>query len=111
MSSYRITVAESDPRTVLELHRTVRADQAGEEISTGMADLFEHARRAGLTPAGAPSTTYLGRFDLASEVEIVLTVPVATETSDTWPNEAGIRLHSNGGGLAARTTHRGDYRH
>ncbi|MEV0032490.1 DUF302 domain-containing protein [Nocardia sp. NPDC050793] len=104
--AYRVTVARSTPRTVLELRRTVRADHAGEDIDTGMRALYEFAASTGLVSAGPPSTTYLAEFGAGASTEVDFTLPVTAgfgvETGEVCLRRAESRL-------MVQTTHQGDY--
>ncbi|MEU2253668.1 GyrI-like domain-containing protein [Nocardia xishanensis] len=105
--SYQITVHHSTPHVVFELRRTVRADRAGEDIDNGMQALYELVAATGLTPAGAPSTTYLGEVAAGASTAVDFAMPVTS--ADAGTGEIFVRRKEPG--LFARTTHRGDYRH
>lgn len=103
---YQVAVDRATPHTVLELRRTVRADRAGDDIGDGMRALYEFAAAIGRTPAGPPSTTYLGTFGAGVSSEVYFTLPV---TADAASDFERISVHRTEDGLFAHTTHRGDY--
>ncbi len=105
--AYQISVDHSTPHTVLELRRTVRTDQAGEDIGSGMDALYGLAAANGLTPIGPPTTTYIGEFRPGSKTEVDFGLPVS-------PNPIGganeeMTLRQTELQTFARLTHRGSY--
>ncbi|WP_054812638.1 GyrI-like domain-containing protein [Nocardia arizonensis] len=106
--SYPIDVIESVAETVLELHRAVRAEHAGEDIGEGMRELYAVADRMGLTPTGPPSATYHGDSAGAHTIRVVLALPVAIEHASEAIERMTLREAESA--TYARTIHRGDYR-
>ncbi|NEW55053.1 DUF302 domain-containing protein [Nocardia cyriacigeorgica] len=104
--SYHVTVAESAPETVLQLHRTIRADHAGDDIGNGMQSLYELAAHTGMHPAGPPSTTYHSDFLPGQTTEVDFCLPVAAGSNDGVEQMA---VRSTESGIVARTIHHGDY--
>ncbi|WP_432279091.1 DUF302 domain-containing protein [Nocardia brasiliensis] len=105
--AYQISVDHSAPYTVLELRRTVRTDQAGEDVGSGMDALYGLAAANGLTPIGPPTTTYIGEFRPGTETEVDFGLPVS-------PNPVGganeeMTLRQTEPQMFARLTHRGSY--
>ncbi|MBF6095603.1 DUF302 domain-containing protein [Nocardia cyriacigeorgica] len=103
---YTVTVDESAPQTVLQLHREIRADHAGDDIGQGMQALFDLAARTGMTPAGPPSTTYHGDFVPGATTDVDFAVPVSNSRNGAFE---GLTVRTTRPGLHARTFHRGDY--
>ncbi|TQM32526.1 DUF302 domain-containing protein [Nocardia bhagyanarayanae] len=108
MSSYEVAVVESVAHTVLQLHRTIRADHAGDDIGTGMTTLHTLAAAAGLTTAGPPSTTYHSDFRPGTTVEVDFTLPVEAGDPSAATSE-GLTMRAAEPGWYARTVHRGGY--
>lgn len=104
---YHVALAHSTPQTVLGLRRTVRIDQAGDDIGAGMSALYQLAAATGLAPAGPPSTTYLGEFRPGTTTEADFGLPVAPEPFAGANEEVTLRRTEPE--LFARVTHRGDY--
>ncbi|WP_431951070.1 DUF302 domain-containing protein [Nocardia lijiangensis] len=105
---YQVAVVESAPHTVLQLHRTIRADHAGDDIGAGMDALYALAAATGLTTTGPPSTTYHGDFRPGTTVEVDFTLPVgAGDPTSQTAEESTIRATEFG--WYARTVHRGGY--
>ncbi|MEV6562105.1 DUF302 domain-containing protein [Nocardia sp. NPDC051756] len=104
---YHVSVVHSSPQTVLGLRRTVRIDQAGDDISAGMGALYAMAEATGFAPAGPPSTTYLGEFCPASSADAQFGLPVAPAPF-AGGNEEVTLLRTEPQSFA-RVTHRGDY--
>ncbi|AFU01569.1 DUF302 domain-containing protein [Nocardia brasiliensis] len=105
--AYQISVDHSTPYTILELRRTVRTDQAGEDIGSGMDALYGLAAANGLAPAGPPTTTYIGEFRPGAKAEVDFGLPV-------FPNPIGganeeMTLRQTEPQTFARLTHRGSY--
>ncbi|WP_051133083.1 GyrI-like domain-containing protein [Nocardia paucivorans] len=107
--AYRIDVDESAPHTVLGLHRTVRAEHAGDDIGAGMDALYAMARELGLLPMGPPATTYHGDFRPGTTIEVDFDLPVTTSVPGTEVTEFAVRRTPRQ--LFAHTSHRGDYSH
>ncbi|BDT87355.1 hypothetical protein FMUAM8_31190 [Nocardia cyriacigeorgica] len=103
---YPVMVAEMEPETVLQLHRTVRADHAGDDIGNGMQTLFQLTADTGFSPAGPPSTTYHGDFAPGRTTEVDFCLPVAARRNS---NLDQLTIRSTEAGLVVRTVHRGDY--
>lgn len=105
--AYQISVDHSTPYTVLELRRTVRTDQASDDIGSGMDALYGLAAANGLTPVGPPTTTYIGEFRPGTMTEVDFGLPVS-------PNPIGganeeMTLRQTEPQTFARLTHRGTY--
>ncbi|QIS12532.1 DUF302 domain-containing protein [Nocardia arthritidis] len=105
--SYRITVVESSPHTLLELRRAVRAEHAGDDIAAGMRELYDLADRTGLAPAGPPSTTYRGAVGPGRATEVVFGLPVTSGLVGGAAEQVSVRPIAPG--LFAYTTHHGDF--
>lgn len=107
--AYRIGIDESAPHTVLGLHRTVRAEHAGDDIGAGMGALYAMARDLGLLPIGPPATTYHGDFRPGTATEVDFDLPVTAPVPGTEVEEFAVRRTRRQ--LFAHTSHRGDYSH
>ncbi|WP_431965676.1 DUF302 domain-containing protein [Nocardia sp. bgisy134] len=105
---YQVAVVESVPHTVLQLHRTIRADHAGDDIGAGMDALYALAASAGLTASGPPSTTYHGDFRPGTIVEVDFALPVGTADSPSGVADEPT-MRATEFGWYARTVHRGGY--
>ncbi|MEV0297541.1 DUF302 domain-containing protein [Nocardia sp. NPDC050710] len=105
--THHVTVVESTPHTVLELHRSVHADHAGDDIVAGMRALYELATITRMAPAGPPSTTYLGEFGLGTSTDVIFGLPVIAGPLDDATEEVTVRRTEPG--LSARTVHHGHY--
>ncbi|MFX0577903.1 DUF302 domain-containing protein [Nocardia nepalensis] len=105
--SYQVAVTESNTTTMLELRRTVRADHAGDDIGAGMRALYALAERAGLVPAGPPSTTYLGMLGSGAITEVDFDLPVTDSALDGAAERISLRHREPT--LFASIRHHGDY--
>ncbi|WP_433664621.1 DUF302 domain-containing protein [Nocardia sp. CA-128927] len=105
--NYHILVDHSAAQTVLELHRNVYPDDAGDDIRNGMQALYDLGATTGFVPSGPPTTTYLGRFGSGISTEVQFELPMTAGPLDDPDEQAGLR--HNDPFLFAHTTHRGGY--
>ncbi|MFI5719542.1 GyrI-like domain-containing protein [Nocardia sp. NPDC051750] len=103
---YPVGIDESGPHTVLAVRRTVRTDRAGDDIGSGMAELYELARELGRTPIGPPRTTYHGDFRPGSTTDVEFEVPVDGSAAGTGTDFTIRHAEQQ---TYAHTYHHGDY--
>lgn len=106
--SYQIEVTDTVPGTVFELRRVVRSEQVGDDIRTGLADLYTKLETAGLHPAGPPAVTYLDPFLPGRPMNVEFDVAVVPGTGHAEIEDTAriVGQHSR---PVARTIHHGDY--
>lgn len=105
---YQIEITDTVPGTVLELRRVVRPEHVGEDIGTGLAELYAEVEATRLHPAGPPSATYLTPPVPGQAMNVDLGVPVTAGAGRAAPR-AGARVVGRHSRPVARTIHRGDY--
>ena len=105
---YQIEITDTVPGTVLELRRVVRSEHVGEDIGTGLAELYAEVEATGLHPAGPPSVTYLTPPGPGQAMDVDLGLPVTAGAGRAAPRP-GARVVGRHSRPVARTIHRGDY--
>lgn len=103
---YDISIANCGPELLLKLRRQLRTERLGEDLSEGMRAIHDLADSMGLSPVGAPATTYHGRLD-AAVVEAEFSLPVDPDSVAGYATD--IWIHRRPSHSYAYTTHHGDH--